>query len=122
MSGRKGKKLFKFIKRSLVFEGLSWKSVGEVSGSSNGFGPERRRGMGFKQKSSGNFEKSSILAFSNTILLRGIGACSLIDKAMRREKMLHIMINKFTTIIRMKNLNRSIKLSANHVIKFHKKS
>src|SRR3954465_10326639 len=74
--------------------------------SIDSFSPEPNRGLVFSKHSSGHFNKSTILPFNHTILLRCIGSREFMSKTIGNKKIFDICIIEFCTIITSDMLQR----------------
>src|ERR1043165_9519677 len=72
----------------------------------DGFSPEPDRCLVFSKHSSGHFNKSSILRFNHTILLRCISRREFMNKTIGIKKIFDICILEFCTIITSGMLQR----------------
>ena len=61
-----------------------------------------------------------MFALNHTVLLRGVRATSLVKNVIGVEKRLKARTKKFRTVITLNDLNRSVKLCANHIKKCEK--
>src|ERR1043165_8829089 len=77
----------------------------------DGFSPEPDRCLVFSKHSSGHFNKSSILRFNHTILLRCISSSEFMSKTIGIKKIFDICILEFCTIITSDMLQRYFILS-----------
>src|SRR3954465_63366 len=74
--------------------------------SIDSFSPEPNRGLVFSKHSSGHFNKSTILPFNHTILLRCICNREFMSKTIGIKKIFDICILEFCTIITSDMLQR----------------
>lgn len=73
--------------------------------------------MNMKEQDTCDLKKMTILSLNNSIMLRSIRASSLVKDVIPREIRRDRMTQILPTIIRMKDLNFSIKLSFNQFVK-----
>src|SRR4051812_19841739 len=74
--------------------------------SIDSFSPEPNRGLVFSKHSSGHFNKSTILPFNHTILLRCICSKEFMSKTICIKKIFDVCILEFCTIITSDMLQR----------------
>src|SRR3954469_13400308 len=73
--------------------------VDDMTCSIDSFIPEPDRSLVFSKHSSGHFNKSSILPFNHTILLRCISSREFMSKTIGIKKIFDMSILEFSTII-----------------------
>src|SRR3954470_9229473 len=74
--------------------------------SIDSFSPEPNRGLVFSKHSSGHFNKSTILPFNHTILLRCIGSREFMSETIGIKKIFDMCILELCTIITSDMLQR----------------
>src|SRR3954468_22960072 len=77
-----------------------------MTGSVDGLSPEPNRSLVFSKHSSGHFNKSSILPFYYTILLRCICSREFVSESIGIKKIFDVCILEFCTIITSDILQR----------------
>src|SRR4051812_34697939 len=80
--------------------------VDDMTCSIDSFSPEPNRCLVFSKHSSGNFNKSAILPFNHTILLRCICSREFMSETIGIRKILDMCILEFCTIITSDMLQR----------------
>src|SRR3954467_5482095 len=73
--------------------------VNNMASSVDSFGPEPNGCLVFSKHCSGHFNKSTILSFNNTILLRCISSRKFMSEAMIIKKFFNVCIFEFSSIV-----------------------
>src|SRR3954469_1137103 len=74
------------LMRSFLQELMKVNLVDDMAGSVDGFGPELNWGLVFSKHCSGHLNKTTILPFNNTILLRCIRSREIMSEAITIKK------------------------------------
>lgn len=72
-------KKLKPFQRGVMFKPFMRKSVGEIVGCRDGFGPEMGRNMGFKHHGPGYFKEGSVFPFIHIVLLGSVPTIVLVE-------------------------------------------
>ena len=86
----------------------------EICGSHEGVRPKVRWDIHLNQWGASDIKELTVFLSSDTILLQGMRTSGLMDNSTIIIKGLKRVLEKFKSIIRMKNLRRSRILSDNH--------
>src|SRR3954466_13271781 len=87
------------LMRSFVQKFVKVNLVDDMTSYVNCFSPEPDGSLVFSKHGSGHFNKSSILPFNDTILLRCIGSRELMSKSMIIKKIFNMSVFEFSSII-----------------------
>src|SRR3954466_4775694 len=85
--------------RSFLQELMKVNLVDDMASCVDGFGPEPDWGLVFSKHCSGHLNKSTILPFNNTILLRCIGSREFVSETIIIKKFFNVSVFEFSSIV-----------------------